>query len=74
MKTKVICCLSLLMLIASFATAQVSKVPAGLPCGPTISPIPTLFVNWPQFHFDPKHSGCNPYEFILARQRSETSP
>ena len=66
MKIKVICCLSLLMLIASFATAQDSKVPTGLPCGPTITPSPTLFVNWPKFQFDLGNTGCNPYEFILS--------
>jgi len=59
MKTSRICCLGLLLLIASFATAQI-------PCGPTINPLATLFVNWPQFRFDPQHTGCNPYESILS--------
>lgn len=25
---------------------------------------PTLSVNWPEFQFDPSHSGCNPFESI----------
>ena len=40
------------------------------PCTKTMRadyhPCPTLFVNWPQFRFDAKHNGCNPYEFILS--------
>src|SRR5262249_41900622 len=26
----------------------------------------TLFVNWPQYGYDPARSGCNPYEHILT--------
>ncbi len=65
MKTTRILYLSLILLIAIFAAVQ-SGV-AQIPCGPTINPLPTLFVNWPQFHFDAAHSGCNPYEHILSR-------
>jgi outer membrane protein assembly factor BamB len=59
MKSKTVLHTSLLLLTASLATAQV-------PCGPTINPLPTLFVNWPQFRFDPAHTGCNPYEYLLS--------
>jgi len=50
--------LTLLMLIACFATAQV-------PCGPNITASPTLFVNWQHFHYDLAQTGCNPYESVL---------
>jgi len=59
MKFKTLPCMSLLLLAASFAAAQV-------PCGPTINPLPTLFVNWSQFRFDAAHTGCNPYEHVLS--------
>jgi len=49
---------SLVLLIASGATAQV-------PCSGTILPNATLFVNWPQFQYDSAHTGCNPYESVL---------
>jgi outer membrane protein assembly factor BamB len=58
MKTKRGFYLSLFLLIASFATAQV-------PCSGTILTNPTLFVNWPQFQYDTAHTGCNPYESVL---------
>jgi len=58
MKCKTVFCVSLVLLIASLATAQI-------PCGPTIRPKATLFVNWPQLQYDSGHSGCNPYETIL---------
>jgi outer membrane protein assembly factor BamB len=61
MKFKLSSSLLLVTLIAGFVTAQ-----AQIPCGPTISPLPTLFVNWPQYHFDPNHSGCSPYESLLS--------
>ena len=59
MKFKIVISLNLFLLIACFAAAQ-------KPCGPTITPLPSLFVNWPQFHYDAAHSGCNPYETILS--------
>ena len=64
MKFKIACWLSLVLLIALFVTVQ--KAPAQIPCGPTVTPLPTLFVNWPQFHYNLAHSGCNPYESILG--------
>lgn len=59
MKVSRTSCLVLLLLTASFASAQI-------PCGPTISPKASLFVNWSQYRFDAQHSGCNPYETILS--------
>src|SRR5262249_48076537 len=59
MKRNIIFCASLVMLTASLAIAQ-------KPCGGTIFPPATLSLNWPQFHFDPNHSGCNSYESILS--------
>ena len=59
MKSESVFNVSLLLLAASFAMAQV-------PCGPTINPLPTLFVNWSQFRFDVAHTGCNPYEHVLS--------
>lgn len=49
---------ALTLVAASTAQAQV-------PCGPTVVPSRTLFVNWPQYQYDGGHSGCNPYERIL---------
>ncbi len=51
--------LSLMLLIASFAMAQI-------PCNPSVLPKATLFVDWPQFRYDSQHTGCNPYESILS--------
>ena len=51
--------LSLILMCASIAIAQV-------PCGPAIMPKATLFVDWPQLGFDGAHSACNPYETILG--------
>jgi len=50
--------MSVVLLIASFATAQI-------PCSPSIIPNAALFVNWPQFQYDAAHTGCNPYESVL---------
>jgi len=44
---------------------NVHKAAAQIPCGPSINPLQTLSINWPEFRFDPKHSGCNPYEHIV---------
>jgi hypothetical protein len=62
MKLKTLVCSSLIVLV----TSLVPTVHAQVPCGGTIVPKATLFVNWPQFHFDAAHSGCNPYEFGLG--------
>ena len=59
MKFKIFFCVSFVLLIASFASAQV-------PCGGTIMPARTLSVNWPQFAFDTAHTACNPYETVLS--------
>lgn len=50
---------SLMPLIALVAAAQA-------PCGPSIIPKATLFVNWPQLQYDVAHTGCNPYESALS--------
>ena len=63
MRIKSVFYVTLIMLIALLATTQTAL--AQIPCGPTIFPKATLFVNWPQFHYDLAHSGCNPYETIL---------
>lgn len=55
MSIKIICCLSLIMMMGSVATAQCN---GGLAA--------TVFVNWSQFHFDPCHTAYNPYEFVLS--------
>ena len=65
MKGTTFFCVGLAILIAPFATAQI-------PCGPTIIPMATLFVNWPQFQYDIGHSGCNPYESILSPNTAST--
>ena len=54
---------ALALLAMSLAFVQQST--AQVPCSPTITPPPTLSIKWPEFRFDLKHSGCNPYEFIL---------
>ncbi len=59
MKFKNALLLFLLLLVASFAGARV-------PCGSAPPPSATLFLNWPQFHYDNAHTGCNPYESILS--------
>ena len=55
MKTAPICCLALLMLIGSMATAQ-------QPCGTSSKAV----AQWQQFHFDACHLGLNPSERILG--------
>ena len=59
MRIKAFFVIGLVLLVASFATAQI-------PCGSAPSPSPTLLVSWPQLQFDAAHSGCNPYEHILS--------
>ena len=59
MKVRRVLYIAVVLLIASFATAQV-------PCDPTIIQKATLFVNWPQFQYDPAHSSCNPFESTLG--------
>jgi serine/threonine-protein kinase len=54
---------ALILLAASCATVQ--RAAAQIPCGPTDRPSLTRSINWPQFHFDAAHSGCNPYESTL---------
>ena len=62
MKTKTVFCVSLVILVTSFVTAQ-----AQIPCGPTVTPLQTLSVNWSQYRYNTAHSGCNPYERILSK-------
>ena len=62
MKTKTVFCVSLVILITFFVTAQ-----AQIPCGPTITPLPALSVNWPQYRYNVAHSGCNPDERVLNK-------
>ena len=59
MRLRVVLSIGLILVTSSFAAGQV-------PCGPTVTPPATLFVNWPQLQFDSAHSGCNPYESILS--------
>ncbi len=63
MKIKNTVYLSLMLLIALLVTVQPSS--GQVPCGPSIIPKASLFVNWPQFQYDDAHAGCNPYESIL---------
>jgi eukaryotic-like serine/threonine-protein kinase len=63
-KIKTILYLSLIIFVASLTCAP--RAIAQVPCGPTILPKASLFVNWPQLQYDPGHSGCNPYETILS--------
>ncbi len=61
MKYKATLYLFLIVFATTFAVAQLPG-PASLPCGQ----LATLQVNWGQFHFDPCHTGYNPYEKILS--------
>jgi hypothetical protein len=58
MKIKAICCLSLMMIIGSVATAKTIRPD----CGPIEKPV----TDWAKFHFDLSNSGYNPYESILS--------
>jgi outer membrane protein assembly factor BamB len=58
---KEILCLLLILFATTFAVAQ-QPGPTSLPCGQ----LAALQVNWAQFHFDPCHTGYNPYEKILS--------
>jgi len=62
MKVMRIALLALLVAVC----AHVQKAVAQIPCGPTINPPQTLSVNWPEYRFDAKHSGCNPYERVVS--------
>lgn len=64
MRSRTLACLSLFLLLVFFAAVQIAT--AQIPCSPTVTELPTLFVNWPQYHFDAAHSGCNPYESLLG--------
>src|SRR5215471_4491647 len=63
MKNKCLLCVSLVVLVASFAVSQDREFPEHFSCGSTARP--TLSVEWAQFHFDAAHTGCNPYETLL---------
>jgi outer membrane protein assembly factor BamB len=52
----------LLLVISSAAAAQQLAPQADATCGVAHS----TTVNWSQFHFDPCHTGYNPYETILS--------
>ena len=56
MKLRIVCCLSLMMMVVSVAAAQCN----------TGRPLATAFVNWPQNQFDTCRTGYNPYEFLLS--------
>jgi outer membrane protein assembly factor BamB len=59
MKAKNACLLGFVLLVTSFATAQI-------PCTGTITQRATLSASWPQYRFDAGHTGCNPYETALS--------
>jgi len=64
MKTNIISCLSLIMMIGSLATAQQLGPSLSPPCGS--GPTRSSVIDWPQFRFAPCHTGYNPYEFVLS--------
>jgi outer membrane protein assembly factor BamB len=66
MKLKPLVYVSLFALLASFSqTARAQRLtPSDPSCGGTVNNKP--FVNWSQFHFDPCHTGFNPYETVLS--------
>ena len=64
MKTAPLCCLGLLLIFGTMLAAQTP--------GPCVGVSGTAYVNWPQFHSDPCHTGYNPSEFILSPATSET--
>ena len=66
MKLKTLVCLSLIALFASLSPAAYAQRPgsSGSSCGGTVNNKP--YVDWSQFHFDPCHTGYNPYETILS--------
>ena len=51
-------CFGLLLALASLATAQ--------PASPCVRASTTILASWPQFGFDPCHTGYNPNEHILS--------
>ncbi len=58
MKIKAICCLGLLLMVGSIVTAQ--------NVGPCLGYSTKAVVDWPQFQFDPCHTGYNPNESVLS--------
>src|SRR5262245_57088316 len=58
MKTTALCCLGLLLIFGTMLAAQTP--------GPCLGVSGTAYVNWPQFHSDPCHTGYNASEFILS--------
>ena len=65
MKIKVICCLSLIMHSRLCRRGPtIRSAPLGVQW--TARTAHRRSINWPQFHFDLCHTGCNPYEFILS--------
>ena len=61
MKIKSIFYPTLLLLVASFATAQVPRGDAAAP-----APSTPAVADWPQFEYDAAHTSCNPNESILS--------
>ena len=67
MKVKTLLGLSLIVLVTSLspaAHAQRGGSTSSNDCGKSAQELP---VDWPQFHFDPCHTGYNPYETLLSR-------
>ena len=53
----------LLMVISCMVAGQTALAQSNPPCARASA---TAFVNWPQFHSDPCHTGYNPNEFLLS--------
>ena len=64
MKITTTCCLGLLMIVGSMATAQPIAPTPSLPCGSVLAA--SAVVDWAQFRFESCHTGFNPYEFVLS--------
>ncbi len=62
MRIPIVCCLGIILIVGSPAAAQRIAPQSDATCG---GPQSTT-VNWSQFHFDPCHTGYNPYETILG--------
>ena len=63
MNIRTMCWAALLMVIGCMVAAQAVLAQSNLPCAGVSA---TAFVNWPQFHSDPCHTGYNPNEFLLS--------